>query len=143
MATNPRLMADALYQAILGHSWSISSLSIERRNWVQASVTELSTPALYVVPGGVDVSRIGRIDWQYDSAVNVFVGRHVETDSQVDDMYDLIDDLMAFIRATPLTGVTTSPQQVTVEINADDTLSERNVWKAVLTVTYRNLSSDS
>lgn len=143
MATNPRLMADALYDAISAHTWALSPLTIERRNWAQASVNELVTPVVYVVPAGVDVARIGRIDWQYDSAVNLFVGRHVETDSQVDEMYDLIDDLIVFIRSTPLSAISSTPQQLTAEINADDTLAERNVWKATLTVTYRNLSSDS
>jgi hypothetical protein len=31
----------------------------------------------------------------------------------------------------------TSPQAITIDINPDDALQERNVWRAVITVTYR------
>jgi hypothetical protein len=36
----------------------------------------------------------------------------------------------------------TSPQTVTIDLNPDDALSERNVWRAAIVATYRVLESD-
>jgi len=102
---------------------------------------DMANPVVFIVPGGVDVNRIGRIDWQVDNVVTVFLGRHVNTASEVDGMHDLADEFATVIRSTDLDGITT-PQTVNVEINPDDAMNERNVWRAVITATYRTLSSD-
>jgi hypothetical protein len=80
---------------------------------------------------------------QVDYTVSVFVGRHVQTDSDVDAMLDLADSVMLQVRAhsfgsavTWPAGVT-SPQTVGIDLNPDDALTERNVWRAVITATYR------
>lgn len=150
MASKLRTIADALAAKLQAHSWGTTPVTIERKNWVQVDVEQMADPVVYVVPASADVSRIGRIDWQYDNAVTVYVGRHVSTDAEVDAMYDLADDLVTFIRsttlatsATPPVVISTTPQTVTIDINPDDALTERNVWRAVITATYRNLSTDT
>lgn len=142
MPTNPRVIADALATALQGQEWDISPITIERRNWAAVDIEDMANPVAMVVPGGVDVSRIGRIDWQVDNVVTVFLGRHVTTDASVDEMYDLTESLVEKIRSTDLESITT-PQSVSVEINPDDALTDRNVWRAVITATYRTLSSDA
>lgn len=142
MPTNPRVIADALAEALQEHAWDISPITIERRNWAAIDTEDMANPVVFVVPGGVDVSRIGRIDWQVDNVVTVFIGRHVTTDAEVDGMYDLADEFTEVIRATDLEGITT-PQNVSVDINPDDAMNDRNVWRAVITATYRTLSSDA
>lgn len=141
MPTNPRIIADELAEALQGATWEFSPITIERRNWAAVDTEGMSNPVVFVVPGGVDLSRIGRLDWQADNSVTVFVGRHVTTDSDVDDMYDLTEEITTFIRATNISAAT-SPQNVSVEINPDDAMTERNVWRAVITATYRTLTSD-
>jgi hypothetical protein len=85
---------------------------------------------------------------QADYAVTVFVGRHVTTDAEVDGMLDLADSVMLQVRAHSFgSGVTwpdgvTSPQTVSIDINPDDALTERNVWRAVITATYRVFESN-
>lgn len=150
MASKLREIADALAASLQAEAWSITSTTIERKNWVQVDVEEMADPVVYVVPGGSDISRIGRGDWQYDHAITIYVGRHVSTDADVDAMHDLADELVAFIRSeslatgdTPPVVIATTPQTVTIEINPDDALTERNVWRAVIAATYRTLSSDA
>jgi hypothetical protein len=85
---------------------------------------------------------------QVDYTVSVFVGRHVQSDSDVDAMLDLADRVMLQVRAhsfgssvTWPVGVT-SPQTVQIDLNPDDALTERNVWRAVITATYRVFESN-
>jgi hypothetical protein len=103
----------------------------------------MTSPRVFVVPGNADVSRISRDVMQIDYTVTVFVGRHVQTDSDVDAMLDLADSVMLQVRAHSFgqavvwpAGVT-SPQTVSIDLNPDDALTERNVWRAVITATYR------
>lgn len=141
MPTNPRAIADSLATALQGHVWVSSPITIERRNWAAVDIEAMANPVVFVVPAGVDLTRIGRIDWQSDNQVIVYVGRHVTTDAEVDGMYDLADEIAAVIRSTAL-DLATTPQMVSIDINPDDAMSERNLWRAVITVTYRTLSTD-
>jgi hypothetical protein len=102
----------------------------------------MQNPVVYVVPGGSEVTRIGRTNWQSDDSITIYVGRHVSSDAEIDDMHDLADELMVYIRSTDLDTVSTTPQTVEIEINPDDALTERNVWRAVIQATYRTLSTD-
>lgn len=138
-----RQIADDLAASLQAATLTVSPVTIERRNWAAIDIEQMAHPVVIVVPGGIDTSRIGRIDWQHDNAVTVFVGRHVATDADVDEMFDLADELLTHIRSHSLTGGVTTPQTVTVEINPDDAMTDRNVWRAVITATYRTLSSDT
>jgi hypothetical protein len=73
----------------------------------------------------------------------VFLGRHTPTEADADAMLDMAEELMDVIRqhdwdeevAWP-TGVT-SPMTVEIELNPDEALQDRNVWRAILTVSYK------
>lgn len=141
MASYLRGMADALASGLSDVTWSITSTTVERRNWATVDVESMATPVIFVVPGNASMSRIGRDVMQTDYTVNVFIGRHVSTDAEVDGMLDLADEVSLQVRAHDFAGVTwpagvSSPQNVSVDINPDDGLSERNVWRAVITATY-------
>jgi len=124
-------------------TWNIPVTTVERKNWANIDVDAMSAPKVFVIPGSADVTRISRTHMQVDYAVTVFVGRHVTTDAEVDGMLDLADSVMLQVRAhsfgsavTWPAGVT-SPQTVSIDLNPDDALAERNVWRAVITATYR------
>lgn len=141
MASALRGIADALALGLGNVSWAIPSTTVERRNWATADVESLATPRIFVVPGNANVSRISRDVMQTEYTVGVFVGRHAATDSDVDAMLDLADDVMLQVRAHDFPGVTfptgvTSPQTVAIELNPDDGLNERNTWRAIITATY-------
>jgi len=147
MSSTLRRTADSLASGLQSVTWDIASTVVERKNWVNIDVDAMSSPRVFVVPGGVSVTRISRTHVQADYAINVFVGRQVQDDSGVDAMLDLADSVLLRVRAHSFQGVTwpagvTSPQEVAVDINPDDALTERNVWRAVITATYRVFESN-
>ena len=143
MSSVLRTIADSLADGLQTVTWDIASTVVERRNWANIDVDAMSVPRVFVVPGNAEVTRISRQVMQVDYTVTVFVGRHVTTDAEVDGMLDLADSVMLQVRAHSFgAGVTwpagvTSPQTVNIDLNPDDALTERNVWRAVITATYR------
>jgi hypothetical protein len=148
MSSVLRSIADSLAAGLQSVTWNITSTVVERKNWANIDVDAMSVPRVFVVPGNADVSRISRQMIQVDYTVTVFVGRHVTTDAEVDGMLDLADSVMLQVRAHSFgVGVTwpagvTSPQTVGIDLNPDDALTERNVWRAVITATYRVFESN-
>lgn len=147
MSSTLRTLADSLADGLQSVTWDIASTVVERKNWASLDVDAMSVPHVFVVPGNADVTRISRLMMQVDYTVTVFVGRHVTSDSDVDAMLDLADAVMLQVRAhdfgesvTWPVGVT-SPQTVSIDLNPDDALTERNVWRAVITATYRVFES--
>jgi len=148
MSSTLRSIADSLATGLQSVTWGITSTTVERKNWANIDVDAMSVPRVFVVPGNADVTRISRQVMQVDYTVTVFVGRHVTTDAEVDGMLDLADSVMLYVRAhsfgaavTWPAGVT-SPQTVGIDLNPDDALTERNVWRAVITATYRVFESN-
>jgi len=148
MSSVLRTLADRLASGLQSVSWAIPSTVVERKNWANVDVDALSIPHIFVVPGNADVTRISRLIMQVDYTVSVFVGRHVQTDSDVDAMLDLADSVMLQVRAHAFgssivwpTGVN-GPQTVSIDLNPDDALNERNVWRSVITATYRVFESN-
>ncbi len=148
MSSTLRTIADRLATGLQSVTWGISSTVVERKNWANIDVDAMSVPRVFVVPGNADVTRISRQMMQIDYTVTVFVGRHVQTDSEVDAMLDLADSVMLQVRAHSFgssvvwpAGVT-SPQTVSIDLNPDDALTERNVWRAVITASYRVFESN-
>jgi hypothetical protein len=143
-----RQIADALADSLGAVTWEINTTTVERKNWVSIDVESMSHPVVYVTPGSADVTRIGRRQTQIDYEINVFVGMHVNTDQEVDDMLDLANDIFRQVKAHQFDDIedwpegVTSPQTVTIDLNPDDALSERNVWRAAIVATYRVLESD-
>jgi hypothetical protein len=149
MASTLNAIADALAASLNTVTWAITPITIERKNWIQTDLEHMQDPVVYVTPGGTEDERIGRRAWQIDHTVNVFVGRHVTSDADVTGMLNLSDAIKVAIRQHTYTNVSawpagvTSPQTVTIEINPDDALNDRNAWRAVITATYRTVTNDA
>ena len=147
--TNLREIADALAAGLQAVSWPVTGTTVERKNWVTVDVADMETPVVYVTPGGAEVTRVNRERSQIDYTINVYIGRQAQTDADVDGMIDLASDAMLHIRAHDWANVeawpegVTSPMAVTIEINPDDALNERNVWRAVIVATYRVFEADT
>jgi len=142
-----REIADALADSLATVTWTPGTTAVYRRNWATFHVSDMATPVIVVTPGGAEVSRVARLTTQFDYSASVFIGRHVETDGEVDSMVDLADDVLRYIRAHDWSGVTWptgvgKPQTVSIELNPDDALNERNVWRAVIEVVYRVFEAD-
>jgi hypothetical protein len=147
MSSTLRSIADSLATGLQSVTWGIASTTVERRNWVNVDVEAMSVPRVFVVPGSADMTRVSRTHMQIDYTVNVFVGRQAHADSDVDGMMDLADSVSLQVRAHSFQGVTwpagvTGPQAVSIDLNPDDALTERNVWRAVIAATYRVFESN-
>ena len=144
-----RDIADSLADGLAAVSWSIQSTTVERKNWVAVDLEELATPKIYVTPGGATMTRVSRSSSQAEYSVAVFIGRHAQTDADVDGMIDLADEVLLHIRAHDWANAeswpegVTSPMEVEIEINPDDALNERNAWRAAVNVTYRVFLADA
>ena len=142
-----REIADALADGLAAVSWTPSTTTVYRRNWATIDIDDMATPVIFVTPGGADVARVGRNTTQTDYGATVFVGRHVDTDAEVDEMIDLADSLLLQIRAHDWVNAwpagVSKPQTVSIELNPDDGLNDRNVWRAVVEVTYRVFEADT
>lgn len=138
-----REIADALAASLTAYDFDGTTPDVQRVNWPSYDIEDMADPVVAVVPGSVETTRADRVHWQYDYGITVFVGRHAPTEALADDTMDLAEELVDVIRqhdwdeaVTWPTGVT-SPMEVEVTLNPDEGLQDRNVWRAVITVTYR------
>lgn len=128
--------------ASLTYGSTATQPNVVRQNWMSYTVEELQTPLIAVAPGSLTITRISRTVHQYDCDVQVFVGRYVQTDSEADEAYELAEEVIDKLRAhtwdeeLELPTGTTSPTSIEVELNPDDALNERNVWRCVITARY-------
>ena len=148
MSNKLRTIADALADGLDGVTWSIANTTVERKNWVTIDLEDMRNPVIYVVPGNAEITRVSRSVSQIEYLVNVFIGRHVQTDQEVDGMLDMADALLLHVRAHDFAGVTwpagvTSPQSVSITLNPDDALNDRNAWRAVIEARYIVFEADT
>lgn len=144
MSSTLKDIADALAASLDAETFAsvTAQPTVERKNWPTYEVEDLADPVIAVTPAGIETVRVSRDSWQYDYQMNVFVGRHTPTEAAADEMVDLCEEIADVIREHSYgelewpTGVT-SPMTVEVALNPDDALTERNVWRAVITATYR------
>jgi hypothetical protein len=147
MASPLLAICDALAGSLTGTAMEIASTTVQRRNWAAVSAEDMTHPIVFVTPGGIQSERIGRTQHQTDYTANVFLGRHVTADADADGMLDLAEEILALVRAhnwqSPWPYGVTSPISVSIEINPDDALDERNVWRAVISATYRVCTTET
>jgi len=144
-----REIADALAESLNLYTFTELVPAVYRQNWPTFEIEDMADPVIAVMPAGFETTMSGRgpsggsITWQYDYEMAVFVGRHTPTDELADGMVDLAEEVVDAIRqhswdsAVAWPTSVTSPMLATIEINPDDALQDRNVWRAVITATYR------
>lgn len=145
MSSTLRDIADALAASLAAETFSsvADQPTVERKNWPAYDVDDLRAPVIAVTPGGAEATRIARPSvFEYDYAVTVFLGRHTPTEAGADAMLDMAEELLDLIRSHDWAEEVEWPAGVTsptveIEINPDEALQERNVWRAVITASYR------
>jgi hypothetical protein len=135
-------IADALASGLAACEWeSVNDQpAVQRVNWPTYAVEDMADPVIAVTPGGDEIQRVDRTRHQHDYTVNVFVGRHTPTEADADSMLELTEEIVDAILAHSwgeMDFPATSPMGIEIQINPDDGLNDRNVWRAVITVTYR------
>jgi hypothetical protein len=152
VASTLREVADAVADALASVSYSTTAAqpAVVRLNWPEYDVEGLRDPVLVVSPGSMTITRVDRTNHEYVFSVLVWVARHTPTESLANEMYDLCEEVIDQLRAhnwgesVSFPGGVTSPTSIEIEVNPDEALQERNVWRAVITSNYtvfRNVSS--
>lgn len=145
MSSHLRDIADALAAALAAETFSTvaDQPAVERKNWPSYDVEDLAAPVIAITPASMTVVRTDRTNHEYDHQINVALLRHTPGEGDADTMFDMLEELVDLIRSHDWEeGVTfpagvTSPMEVEVDLNPDEALQERNVWRGILTVTYR------
>lgn len=136
-------LADALAQGLSATTFTAvdTQPTVSRLNWPTLDVEAMADPVIVVTPAGDDIQRVDRSNHQHDYSLNVFVGRHTPTEADADDMLELAEEVVDTILAhdwdEEITFPATSPQAIEIQVNPDEALQDRNVWRAAITVTYR------
>lgn len=136
-------LADALAAGLGAVTWTAvdDQPTVSRLNWPTLDIESMADPVIIVTPGGDDIQRVNRTEHQHDYTLNVYVGRHTPTEEAADEMLELAEEVVDTILAhdwdEEITFSATSPQAIEIQINPDEGLQDRNVWRAVITVTYR------
>lgn len=148
MSSDLRLLAQALADSLAAQTFTsvADPITTIRANWPSYTVEELVNPVVAITPPGYTLERAARTAHIHDYQVSVFIGRHTPTEAMADAMMDLTEEVVNTIRdhqwSTLAPAVTwptgaTSPQTIEVNLNPDEALVERNVFRAIVTVTYR------
>lgn len=149
MSNKLRTIADALASGLSTTTAVSSSATVERKNWATIDAADMDRAVVLITPGSIDTQRIGRDAWQSDYTVHVFVGRQCNTDQDVNDTIDLADEVMTLIKKHSWSEAVTWPANVygatsvTIEVNPDDALNDRNVWRGVISAVYRVASIET
>jgi hypothetical protein len=140
MATD---LSDALAEALAEYSFAETTPTVERKNWPSYDIEDMEDARVAVMPATIETLRVNRTEWQYDYGVVVFVGRHAPTEELADETFALAEEIVDAIRqhdwdeAVQFPEGVTSPMTVEFEINPDEALQDRNVWRGLITATYR------
>ena len=143
MSANLQSLTDAVADALVAETWPIAGTTVDRMNWVQKDVEDLGAPAIIVTPGGFDPQRIHRSNGiRKNYTVYVFLAQRVDSDADITAISDMAESLVDRLHAhqwdesVEFPNNIGSPLSVNCDVNPDDALNDRNVWRAAITVSY-------
>jgi hypothetical protein len=144
LASTLRDIADAVRDALASVTYAsvTAQPDVVRINWPEYDVEGLADPVLVVMPGAMTINRVDRLNHEYVYSILVWVARHTPTEILADSMFDLSEEVVDQLRShdwgeeVEFPAGVTSPTAIEIEVNPDEALQERNVWRAVVTVNY-------
>jgi hypothetical protein len=140
MPSTLRTIAADLTAGLQGRA-ELSAVSITKDYYAELSLSDMETTKIVVIPSGEEVEKIDRLTWQHDCQIVVFIGKRCKTEQEVDDAMDLAYTVQQLVVDHDWQNAWTSdpstPMTVEVEHNPQEALTERNVFRTVITATYR------
>jgi hypothetical protein len=134
----------ALVASLDAVTWTATAdpVTVETKNFPQYGIEDLANPIICITDGSIESERIARSAHMRDFAVEVYLARHTPEEADCDVMLNLLEELLGKLEDHSWPGVTwptgvTSPQTIVVEKNPGEALTERNVWRAGIVVTFR------
>ena len=119
-----------------------ATVTVESKNYPQYEIEDLADPLICITDGSVESERIARNSHMRDYAVEIYLARHTPEESDCDEMLNLFEELLDKLEdhswgAVSWPADVTSPQTIVAEKNPGEALTERNVWRAGIVVTFR------
>jgi hypothetical protein len=134
----------ALVASLDAVTWTATAdpVTVETKNFPDYGIEDLANPVICITDGPIESERIGRSSFMRDYSTEIYLARHTPEEADCDVMLNLLEEVLGQIEAHNYPGVTwptgvTSPQTITVEKNPGEALTERNVWRAGIVVTFR------
>lgn len=134
----------ALVASLDAVTWTATAdpVTVETKNFPQYGIEDLANPIICITDGSIESERIARSAHMRDFAIEVYLARHTPEEADCDVMLNLLEELLGYLEDHSWPGVTwptgvTSPQTIVVEKNPGEALTERNVWRAGIVVTFR------
>ena len=134
----------ALVASLDAVTWTATAdpVTVETKNFPQYGIEDLANPIICITDGSIESERIARSAHMRDYAIEVYIARHTPEEADCDVMLNLLEELLGYLEDHSWPGVTwptgvTSPQTIVVEKNPGEALTERNVWRAGIVVTFR------
>ena len=134
----------ALVASLDAVTWTATAdpVTVETKNFPQYGIEDLANPIVCITDGSIESERIARSAHMRDYAIEVYLARHTPEEADCDVMLNLLEELLGYLEDHSWPGVTwptgvTSPQTIVVEKNPGEALTERNVWRAGIVVTFR------
>lgn len=134
----------ALVASLDAVTWTATAdpVTVETKNFPQYGIEDLANPIICITDGSIESERIARSAHMRDYAVEVYLARHTPEEADCDVMLNLLEELLGYLEDHSWPGVTwptgvTSPQTIVTEKNPGEALTERNVWRAGIVVTFR------
>jgi hypothetical protein len=117
----------------------VGSSAVYAANLPELSSDELDSLRVIVVPRGTTMTVTGRSVAIYEHRVGVYLGKRVEDNDAADAMMNLMEAILEQLRASSEAIVSSgaSFSEVTVELGNDDSMNERNTFRANIEATYK------
>jgi hypothetical protein len=114
---------------------------VNYRHLEEIANEELASLKVAVIPRGVEVTNTARGAGMYEYRVGIYVAKHVVDDADADAMMTLTEELVDKLRAdtwgSAVDGI--SCTGVSVQLATEDSINERNAFRATMEVTYKVL----
>lgn len=130
-------IADAVVTSLNGGSFS-QTFTASRKWTPKFSLPDLATLRVSVKPNTETVSKADREKDFFDIAIDVGVQRKVDSDSEIDDMDDLVGEIIDHLRNQRLSNLNAAFLSITRDpVLYDAHLEEHHAFTSIITVTYR------
>ena len=120
---------------------SLSDADVRFRHLEEMDIGSLDTLAVVVTPRGADVLAAARRSGAYDYRVGVFVAARVQDEDEAEEAMEATEAIMEAIHLDDWRDPSDrfAFSSMIVALNQDESMSEANLFRATLEVTYKVL----
>jgi hypothetical protein len=124
----------------------LAGVDVAVRHLYEIDNAEMDALHVSVCPRGAEVTSLSRSFWQYEARIGVFVSRRADTNAEATSLMTTTEAIIEKLKAsdtsaqlTVMVGATASVvcTAITVDLETDESMHERNVFRATMEATYK------